>query len=47
MVVIRVMEEVDYEVFKGLFLEAHSEYLEYLEQQDSQQYQKEKQEKKG
>lgn len=43
---IRQLEEKDYEVYKRLFEEAYSEYLEFLKRKNPQQYQKEQQEKK-
>jgi len=45
-VIIRQIREEDYEAFRGLFEEAHSEYLEFLKHENPQQYLKEKQERK-
>lgn len=39
--IIRQMEEKDYEAFKSLFEEAYGEYLESLKDRDPQKYQKE------
>lgn len=39
--IIRQMEDKDYEAFKGLFEEAYGEYLESLRDSDPQKYQKE------
>jgi L-amino acid N-acyltransferase YncA len=40
-VILRGIEEKDYELFKKLFDQAFSEYLEYLRQENPQQYAKE------
>ncbi|MFX1486393.1 MAG: GNAT family N-acetyltransferase [Promethearchaeota archaeon] len=39
--IIRRMEDKDYEAFKGLFEEAYGEYLKSLKERDPQKYQKE------
>jgi len=43
---IRQIEEEDYEAFKRLFEEAHSEYLEVLKNENPQQYLEERHERK-
>ena len=45
-VIIRQIEEKDYEAFRRLFDEAYSEYLEFLKQKNPTQYLKERQERK-
>jgi len=44
--IIRKLEEKDYEAFKGLFEEAYSEYLKFLSRENPQQYRKERQERR-
>ena len=41
-VIIRLMDERDYEPFRGLFEEAYAEYLEFLKVKNPQRYQKER-----
>jgi len=45
-VMIRQIEENDYEAFRRLFEEAYSEYLEFLKRENPQQYLREQQETK-
>lgn len=44
--IIRLVEEKDYEVFRRLFEDAYAEYLEFLRHKNPQQYLKEKQERR-
>ena len=44
--IIRQIEEKDYEVFRRLLNEAYSEYLEFLKRENPQQYLKERQERR-